>query len=174
MNKRACYPCDWVCVVHCVSPIVSASCESGGKSSSWLLSQLWQDVLPPRRASVRATLPVLAFRGVLFFVWDWVCMCAAFVVVSSHIHVSLPLWPPATFCISLWLLQLHPFPGSPQLEAPTYPQRMRVNIWAYVVYVCVCMCIRVSVYPVIVANGTITYQLYCLGVTLSADSLLYE
>lgn len=80
MNKRPCYPSDKVFVVLCVSPIVSASCESGSESSSWPPHRLWQDVPPTRRANVRVS---LGLRG---------CppLCLRVRVVSSHIHVSLP------------------------------------------------------------------------------------
>lgn len=174
MNKRLFYPSDRACVVLCLPPIVSASCESGSESSSWPPRQLWQDVPPTRRTDVHVSVRVLAYGGVLFFVWESVCMCSAFGLVSSHIHVSLPSWPPATFCISLLLLWLHPFPRSPQLEVLTYPQCMHTLIWGYVLYVCVCMCTTASVSQFIIAKGTLMYQLYCLGVTLSARSLLYE
>ena len=39
---------------------------------------------------------------------------------------------------------------------------------------CVCISITVSVSQVIFPKGTLMYHLYCLGVTLSAGSLLYE
>ena len=85
MNKGPCYPSDRVCVVLCMSPIVSASCESGSESSSWLPLRLWQDVPPTRRADVHASVWVLAFRGVLFFVWEWVC-----------VRAELRLYPPTS------------------------------------------------------------------------------
>lgn len=152
MNKRPCYPSDRVCVVLCVSPIVSASCESGSESSSWPQHQLWQDVPPTRRADVCASVWVSAFRGVLLFVWEWGCMCIAFLVVSSHVHVSLPLWPPATFCISLWLLRLHPSPVRLNLR-PHHILSACACTYEHMYCMSVCVCASECVHPSYIRKG---------------------
>lgn len=63
-------------------------------------------------------------------------VCVAFVVVSSHIHVSLPLWPLATFCISLWLLRLHPSPVNFLVTSSAHVnEHMSIRIVCLCVYV---------------------------------------
>lgn len=137
MNKRPYYPGDGICVVLCMSPIVAASCESGSESSSWLPHKLWQDVPPTRRACVCVcqceSWPSGMFSSVSVCECLCVCVCIASLAVSSHIHVSLPLCPAATLCISLWLLRLHPSSVHPNLRP------------RHILSVCVCACVRVCV-----------------------------
>lgn len=75
VKKRHCYPSDRVCVVLCVSSIVSTSCESSG-SSSWPLHQRWQGVAPTRRADVQ---PARSFRDVRLFVREAVSVRVCFI-----------------------------------------------------------------------------------------------
>lgn len=86
VKNRHCYPSDRVCVVLCVSSIVSTSCESSG-SSSWPLHQRWQGVAPTRRADVQ---PARSFRDVRLFVQEAVsvrvcCICGPVLPRSRHL-----------------------------------------------------------------------------------------
>lgn len=80
VKKRPCYPSVGVCVVLCVSPIVSRSCESSGSSC-------WQGVTPTRRANVQ---PAQAFRDVRLFVQEATsvrvcCICGPILPRSRHL-----------------------------------------------------------------------------------------
>lgn len=75
-----------VCVVLCMYPIVSRSCESSG-SSCWPLHRRWQGVTPTRRADVQ---PVRAFRDVRLFVQKEAsvrvcCICGSILPRSCHL-----------------------------------------------------------------------------------------
>lgn len=113
-EKRPCYVSNRVCVVLCVPLIVSASCESSDESLSWLLHRLWQNVTP--RIYLWEPLAVSSFMSVS----KWECTWDGFVVVSSHVHVTLPLWPPATFCLSLRGYSSSNSGLSPKLAALSY------------------------------------------------------
>ena len=159
MNKRPCYPSDRVCVVLCVSPIVSASCESGVESLSWPPYQLWQDV-PLTRMCVCVSLGLRGCPPLCLSVSELACCILphirqfAFVTSCNLLHLSL-----VTAASSI--------PGSAQLEASTAHEHVSICI--------VCQCICIKVYPYnIVAKGSFMHQLYCPMVTLSAASLLYE
>lgn len=162
MNKRPCYPSDRVCVVLCVSPIVSASCESGVESLSWPPNQLWQDV-PLTRMCVRVSLGLRGCPPLCLSVSEFACCILphirqfAFVNSCDLLHLSL-----VTAASSI--------PGSSQREASTAHGHAHVSICI----VCQCVYICIKVYPYnIVAKGSFM-QLYCPMVTLSAASLLYE
>lgn len=168
-NEKSWYPSVRVCVVLCGSPIVSRSCESSG-SSCWPLHQRWQGVTPTRRADVQ---PARALGDVRLFVQDAasVRVCVSFAVLSSHVHVILPLWPPATLSISLWLLQLVRPPAATEAGLVIL-HGMCIREGAHRGCVSISAAVKVSL--AIFGESALIHQIYCLGVTISTGSLLYE
>jgi len=131
MNKRTCDPGDNVRVVLCVSPIVSASCESGSESSSWPPHQLWQDV-PPNEESRRACVCVSSRpSGVSSSLSESECACVLYPPTSTSACLSDLLQP---FCVSLWLLRASSIPGSTQHEASSSP-----HVHAHMIICIVCL-----------------------------------
>lgn len=119
VKKRPCYPSDRVCVVLCVSSIVSMSCESSG-SSSWLLHRRWQGVAPMRRADVQ---PGRSFRDVRLFVREGACVrgracCICGPILPRSRHLAF-----VTSCNPLRLSLVTPS-GPPASRHPSGPRHI--------------------------------------------------
>lgn len=163
VKKRPCYPSVGVCVVLCVSPIVSRSCESSGSSC-------WQGVTPTGRANVQ---PAQAFRDVRLFVQEATsvrvcCICGPILPRSRHLAFVTSCNP---LHLSLWLLQLVRPPAATEAGLVIL-HGLCIRKSAHRVCVNISATVRVSL--AIFGESALIHQTYCLGVTISTGSLLYE
>lgn len=154
-----------VCVVLCVSPIVSSFCESGSESSSWRPHQLWHALrreasMWARRGESRSSHCLRVSVHVRYTGGSILPQPRhlAFVTSCNLLHHCLAT---ETFTMFSWVWHLI------MCLVWLWSQMSTSIVW-------VCKMQSEWVFPIIAANSTLIDQPHYLGVTLSTSSLVYK